>query len=46
MTESMWNNENVIFDRVNSSREELCTKSLGFKVYDDLDLIVHAYGAG
>jgi uncharacterized protein len=42
VTESIWHNENVIFDKVDSSWEEFCTKSLGFKVPDDLDLIVQA----
>lgn len=42
VTESVWHNENVIFDKVDSSWEEFCTKSLGFKVPDDLDLIVQA----
>lgn|GEM_PF-218177 len=40
VTESVWHNENVIFDQVNPAWEEFCSNSLKFKVPDDLDLIV------
>lgn len=40
VTESMWHGENVIFDRVTPEWKEFCTQVLGFKVPDDLDLIV------
>jgi ankyrin repeat protein len=40
VTESVWHNENVIFQNVDSSWEEFCADSLKFKVPDDLDLIV------
>jgi uncharacterized protein len=40
VTESMWHNENVIFDRVDSAWKEFCQDTLKFKVPDDLDLIV------
>jgi uncharacterized protein len=39
VTESMWHNENVIFNDVNSDWEAFCLSSLKFKVPDDLDLI-------
>jgi hypothetical protein len=40
VTESVWHNENVIFNNVDLGWEEFCTNSLDFKVPDDLDLIV------
>lgn len=40
VTESMWHNENVIFNNIDSAWEEFCASSLKFKVPDDLDLIV------
>lgn len=40
VTESMWHNENVVFNSVSPGWEEFCTMSLQFKVPDDLDLIV------
>lgn len=40
VTESVWHNENVIFNKVDSAWEEFCASSLKFKVPDDLDLIV------
>lgn len=40
VTESMWHNENVIFNNVDSDWKEFCADSLKFKVLDDLDLIV------
>lgn len=45
VTESMWHNENVIFNQVTPEWVEFCTSSLGFKVPDDLDLIASATGA-
>ncbi|MGA9773063.1 MAG: ankyrin repeat domain-containing protein [Blastocatellia bacterium] len=42
VTESMWHNENVIFNQVTSDWKEFCTYNLNFKVPDDLDLIVSA----
>jgi hypothetical protein len=40
VTESVWQNENVIFNGVDSAWKEFCTDNLQFKVPDDLDLIV------
>jgi hypothetical protein len=40
VTESMWHNENVIFNEVDSAWKEFCVNTLKFKVPDDLDLIV------
>src|SRR5262249_51002318 len=40
VTESVWHNENVIFNNVDSAWEEFCSNTLNFKVPDDLDLIV------
>ncbi|HKP87266.1 MAG TPA: ankyrin repeat domain-containing protein [Blastocatellia bacterium] len=40
VTESMWHNENVIFNQVDPDWEEFCANTLKFKVPDDLDLIV------
>jgi ankyrin repeat protein len=45
VTESVWHNENVIFNNVNSEWEEFCANSLKFKVPDDLDLIVQNEGS-
>lgn len=45
VTESMWHNENVIFDQVTPEWSQFCENSLGFKVPDDLDLIVEAKAA-
>lgn len=42
VTESMWHNENVIFNRVTPAWVAFCAEELGFKVPDDLDLIVPA----
>lgn len=42
VTQSMWHNENVIFDKVTTEWKEFCEKALKFKVPDDLDLIVAA----
>jgi hypothetical protein len=46
VTESMWHNENVLFDNVNSDWEEFCTGSLKFRVPDDIDLIAPNEGNG
>jgi len=40
VTESMWHNENVIFNQVDESWREFCSNTLTFKVPSDLDLIV------
>ena len=40
VTESVWHNEHVIFNNVDSAWEEFCTNALKFKVPSDLDLIV------
>jgi hypothetical protein len=40
VTESMWQGENVIFNSVTPDWKEFCSGILGFKVPDDLDLIV------
>lgn len=45
VTESMWQNENVIFNLVDPAWEEFCTNSLNFKVPDDLDLIAPGEGS-
>ena len=42
VTESMWHNEGVICDQVSPEWREFCEQTLGFKVPDDLDLIVSA----
>ena len=42
VTESMWHNEGVIFDKVTPEWRKFCEHTLGFKVPDDLDLIVSA----
>jgi uncharacterized protein len=39
VTESMWHNENTVFNSVSAEWEEFCRSSLQFKVPDDLDLI-------
>lgn len=39
VTQSMWHNENVIFNSVGSDWLEFCGSVLSFKVPDDLDLI-------
>jgi uncharacterized protein len=39
VTQSMWHNENVIFNRVGPDWQEFCHSILSFKVPDDLDLI-------
>jgi ankyrin repeat protein len=42
VTQSMWHNENVIFNKVTPEWKEFCKEVLKFKVPDDLDLIVAA----
>lgn len=42
VTESMWHNENVIFNSIDADWKEFCVTTLKFKVPDDLDLIVTA----
>jgi len=42
VTRSMWQGENILFNRVNDEWQEFCTTVLDFKVPDDLDLIVPA----
>jgi hypothetical protein len=44
VTELVWHNESVIFNKVDSDWREFCANSLGFKVPDDLDLIVRKEG--
>lgn len=39
VTESIWHDENVIFNQVTPAWEEFCADSLKFKIPDDLDLI-------
>jgi len=40
VTESMYQNENIIFNQVDAAWREFCANSLQFKAPDDLDLIV------
>ena len=42
VTESIWPEENIIFNEVVPAWKEFCSNSLNFKVPDDLDLIVPA----
>jgi Ankyrin repeats (3 copies) len=42
VTQSMWHNENVIFNQVTPEWKQFCATELKFKVPDDLDLIVSA----
>ena len=42
VTESMWQNENVIFNQGDHSWKEFCANTLKFKAPDDLDLIVES----
>jgi hypothetical protein len=42
VTQSMWHNEDVVFDQVTREWTEFCTNVLNFRVPDDLDLIVPA----
>lgn len=45
VTESMWPDENVIFNSVNEEWGNFCTSSLHFSVPDDLDLIASNEGS-
>jgi ankyrin repeat protein len=45
VTQSIWANENVIFNNVTPEWQDFCDTVLGFKVPDDLDLIVAANSA-
>jgi len=45
VTLSIWANENVLFNNVTPEWKNFCDTSLGFKVPDDLDLIVAANSA-
>lgn len=40
VTDSIWHNENVIFDQVSESWRDFCATALGFRVPTDLDLVV------
>jgi hypothetical protein len=40
VTESVWHNENVIFNQADPAWGDFCANTLKFKVPDDLDLIV------
>ena len=40
VTESMWENENIIFNNVDSSWKEFCSDSLKFKAPSDMELMV------
>jgi hypothetical protein len=46
VTQSMWPGENVIFEQVSPAWREFCTDVLGFRVPDDLDLIISAQSVG
>jgi hypothetical protein len=46
VSESIWPNENVIFNDVTPEWQDFCDSVLGFKVPDDLDLIVAADAVG
>jgi ankyrin repeat protein len=39
VTESVWHDENVIFNQIDPAWQEFCADSLKFKVPDDFDLI-------
>jgi hypothetical protein len=45
VTEAMWHDENVIFNRVTPEWEEFCKKELDFKVPDELDFCVSVQSA-
>ena len=45
VTLSIWSNENVIFNNLTPEWQDFCNTVLGFKVPDDLDLIVAASSA-
>jgi hypothetical protein len=40
VTQSMWHNENIIYNQITREWEAFCTNVLRFQVPDDLDLIV------
>jgi len=40
VTEFIWHNENVIFDRLDSGWHDFCTKDLKFSIPEDLDLVI------
>lgn len=42
VTESMWHDENVIFNKVSDAWREFCSSRLGFQVPTDLDLIAQS----
>lgn len=42
VTRSMWQGENIIFNEVTADWQAFCTKELGFKIPNDLDLISRA----
>jgi ankyrin repeat protein len=44
VTESVWHNENVLFNDADPSWKEFCVNSLNFKIPTDLDLIVPSEG--
>ena len=44
VTESMWHNENVIFNQVTPEWKQFCTNQLRFRIPDDLDLIDSSRG--
>jgi Ankyrin repeats (3 copies) len=46
VTQSMWHNENVLFNQRTSEWEDFCTSVLQFKVPDDFDLIPKSQHAG
>jgi hypothetical protein len=41
VTQSMWHNENVLFQHITPAWEAFCTTVLQFQVPDDLDLVGH-----
>ena len=45
VTQSIWSNENVIYNDVTPEWQNFCNTVLEFKVPDDLDLIVAASSA-
>jgi len=46
VTESMWHNENVIFNQVTSDWEAFCASALDFRAPEDIDLIVNTEANG
>jgi hypothetical protein len=45
VTRSMWHNEDVVFDQVTPDWEAFCSRTLKFKVPDDLELVTQAQAA-